>query len=128
MDLTELLTQAVEKVPGAVAISLLGVDGVAVETINGTKTLPKDGAEARPRATPAWEVELADLMLGARRAARSLRWGALRNITLETGQLTFLARMINPEYFLLLVMEQDGNMGRARFELRRVGTALAQSL
>jgi predicted regulator of Ras-like GTPase activity (Roadblock/LC7/MglB family) len=128
MELTELLSHAVEKVPGAVAISLLGVDGVAVETINGAKMLPQDGVEHRPQASQAWEVELADLMLAARRAARSLRWGALRNITLETGQLTFLARMINPDYFLLMVMNKDGNLGRARFELRRVGAALAQTL
>ena len=128
MDLTELLTGAVDKVPGAVAISLLGVDGVAVETITGSKTLPGEGNGARPRASQAWEVELADLMLTARRAARSLQWGALRNITMETRQLTFLARMINPDYFLLLVMERDGNMGRARFELRRVGAALAHNL
>jgi hypothetical protein len=47
---------------------------------------------------------------------------------METRQLTFLARMINPDYFLLLVMERDGNMGRARFELRRVGAALAHTL
>lgn len=128
MDLTELLTGAVDKVPGAVAISLLGVDGVAVETITGAKSLPGGSDGARPRTSQAWEVELADLMLTARRAARSLQWGALRNITMETRQLTFLARMINPDYFLLLVMERDGNMGRARFELRRVGAALAQSL
>jgi predicted regulator of Ras-like GTPase activity (Roadblock/LC7/MglB family) len=128
MDLTELLSSAVEKVPGAVAISLLGVDGVAVETINGAKALPQNGASLRHRATQAWEIELADLMLAARRSARSLQWGGLRNITLETGQLIFLARMINPDYFLLLVMAKDGNMGRARFELRRVGTALAHSL
>ncbi|HMA37949.1 MAG TPA: hypothetical protein VKY74_26100 [Chloroflexia bacterium] len=128
MDLTELLAGAVEKVPGAVAISLLGVDGVAVETINGAKALPQEGTERRHRASQAWEVELADLMLSARRVARSLKWGGLRNITMETGQLTFLARMINPDYFLLLILEKDGNMGRARFELRRIGATLAQNL
>ena len=128
MDLSELLSNAVEKVPGAVAISLLGVDGVAVETINGAKELPQNGANGRPRTSQAWEVELADLMLAARRSARSLRWGGLRNVTLETAQLVFLAHMINPDYFLLLVLEREANMGRARFELRRVGSALAHSL
>ena len=82
-----------------------------VETINGTKALPSDGKGPHPQASQAWEIELAKLMLTARRAARSLRWGSLRNITLETGKLTFLARMINADYFLLLVMEKEGNMG-----------------
>ena len=50
MDLTELLTGAVARVPGAVAISLLGVDGVAVETINSVK--PARMARRRGRTPP----------------------------------------------------------------------------
>lgn len=128
LDLTELLTTAVEKVPGAVAISLLGVDGVAVETINGPKLLPRDDGTLGPESSEAWEVELADLMLTAQRSARSLRWGTVDNVTMEAEAVTFLTRMITPDYFLLLVMEKEGNMGRARFELRRVGATLAESL
>jgi predicted regulator of Ras-like GTPase activity (Roadblock/LC7/MglB family) len=129
MDLTELLTGAVERVPGALAMSLLGVDGVAVETINGSKALPQpNGSRPRRRANPAWEVELAELMLSARRAARSLHWRGLRHITLETREYTCLARMINPDYFLLLVLENGANLGRARFELQRAGATLAQNL
>ena len=51
MDLTERLTEAVEQIPGAVAISLLGMDGVAVETIHGPKpwrreSMPPNGGSA----------------------------------------------------------------------------------
>jgi predicted regulator of Ras-like GTPase activity (Roadblock/LC7/MglB family) len=130
MDLTDELTEAVERIPGAVAISLLGMDGVAVETINGSKTLvgttqaslPEDGDLA------AWEVEVADLMLGARRAARSLNWGAVKNLTLETRELTFLMRIIKPDYFLLLALENEANVARARFELQRLASSIADEM
>jgi predicted regulator of Ras-like GTPase activity (Roadblock/LC7/MglB family) len=127
MDLTELLTGAVARVPGAVAISLLGVDGVAVETINSV-TPAADGAQAGPHATDAWEVELADLMRDARRATQSLDWGRLRHVTLETRRLALVARMISADYFVLLVLQPTGRLGRARVELRRVARTIADGL
>lgn len=129
MDLTERLTEAVEQIPGAVAISLLGLDGVAVETINGAKPLvgtnraSRDGDELA-----AWEVEVAELMLGSRRAAHSLNWGALKNMTLETQELTFMLRMVKSDYFLLLALENEANVGRARYELQRLATSLSAEL
>jgi predicted regulator of Ras-like GTPase activity (Roadblock/LC7/MglB family) len=128
MDLTELLAGAVEKIPGAVAISLLGVDGLAVETVTGAKTLPQNGSTPAAQDPQAWGVELADLVLAARRAADAAHWGTLRTISLETEERAFLTRLVTPEYFLLLVVQADGNLGRARFELQRVGAALAESL
>lgn len=130
MDLTEVLTEAVERIPGAVAVSLVGLDGVAVETVNGAKplvgtsqaSLPEDGD------LTAWEVEVADLMLGARRAARSLNWGALKNVTLETRELTFMMRVVKPDYFLLLAVENEANVARARFELQRLAGSLADEI
>ena len=127
MDLTELLTGAVERVPGAVAISLLGVDGVAVETINSVKPA-EDGAEAALGPTDAWEVELADLMRDARRATQSLEWGRVRHLTLETPNLALVAHMISADYFVLLVLQPAGRLGRAGVELRRVARTIADSL
>ena len=127
MDLTELLTGAVERVPGAVAISLLGVDGVAVETINSVEPA-EDGAEAGPRATDAWSVELADLMRDARRATQSLEWGRVRHLTLETPKLALVAHMVSADYFVLLVLQPAGRLGRAGVELRRVARTIANSL
>jgi predicted regulator of Ras-like GTPase activity (Roadblock/LC7/MglB family) len=130
MDLTERLTEAVEQIPGAVAISLLGMDGVAVETIHGPKPLVGTNRAARDgdEAMTAWEVEVADLMLGSRRAARSLNWGALKHMTLETQELTFMLRMVKSDYFLLLALENEANAGRARYELQRLATTLGDEL
>jgi predicted regulator of Ras-like GTPase activity (Roadblock/LC7/MglB family) len=130
MDLTERLTEAVEQIPGAVAISLLGLDGVAVETIHGSKPLVGTNRASRDgdSAMEAWEVEVADLMQGSRRAARGLNWGALKQMTLETQELTFMLRMVKSEYFLLLAVENEANAARARYELQRLATSLGEDL
>ena len=130
MDLTELLTAAVEHIPGAVAISLVGMDGVAVETVHGPKPMMGTSRAARPEEdeVAAWEVEVADLMLGARRAARSLNWGALRSLVLETRELTFMMRLVKSDYFLLLSLESAANMARARFELQRLAGSIGDEL
>jgi hypothetical protein len=36
--------------------------------------------------------------------------------------------MITPEYFLLILLKRDGNLGRARFELKKARFALAKEL
>ena len=129
MDIAALLTAAVEEIPGAVAVSLLGLDGVAVETVQGPKPLVGTSRAHGPGADlAAWEVELADLMQGARRAARSLNWGTLRQVVLETRELTFMLRMVRPDYFLLLAVQQEANMVRARFELQGLAAQIEQGL
>jgi predicted regulator of Ras-like GTPase activity (Roadblock/LC7/MglB family) len=130
MDLMERLTEAVEQIPGAVAISLLGLDGTAVETIHGAKPLVGTNRAARDGEDTlgAWEIEVADLMLGSRRAARSLNWGALKHMTLETQELTFMMRMVKSDYFLLLALENEANAARARYELQRLATSLGDDL
>ena len=130
MDLMEVLTDAVEHIPGAVAISLLGMDGVAVETVNGSKPLVGTTQASRPEDGDfaAWEVEVADLMLGARRAARSLNWGALKHMTLETRELTFMMRLVKPDYFILLALDREANLARARFELQRLASSLTDGM
>jgi predicted regulator of Ras-like GTPase activity (Roadblock/LC7/MglB family) len=130
MDLTELLTAAVEHIPGAVAISLVGMDGVAVETVNGPKPMMGTSRAAHPAEDEiaAWEVEVADLMLGARRAARSLNWGALKSLLLETRELTFMMRLVKPDYFLLLALDNAANVARARFELQRLVGSIGDEL
>ena len=39
-----------------------------------------------------------------------------------------VARPLTPDYFLVLTMAPDGNVGRARYELRVAGPKLAAQL
>ena len=127
MELSARLAAAIEQIPGAVAISVLGLDGVAVETVAGAKPLVGTSQATLPgeETLGPWELELADLMLNARRAARSLNWGPLRHVTLEARDLLFLLQPLDADYVLLLALDRAANATRARFELQQLAAALA---
>ena len=41
-------------------------------------------------------------------------------------QASILARMFSPEYFVVVAMRPDGNLGRGRYELRKAELRLAR--
>ena len=105
-----------DRVEGALAVSLIGLDGIAIESINDQR-VPLDvlGAEFGG-------------FIKSIRPNSELNTGEVLQFALVTEKyITFLSA-ITPEYFVLLVLKPDGNYGRARFELARVKESLRAEL
>jgi len=54
--------------------------------------------------------------------------GALEEFLITTANRIIVVHMINPEYFVLALLSRDGNLGRARFELKKAKYRLAQEM
>jgi predicted regulator of Ras-like GTPase activity (Roadblock/LC7/MglB family) len=50
----------------------------------------------------------------------------LEELIVSTDQRIAAIRMITPEYFVFMLLKRDGNLGRARFELKKAKFALAK--
>lgn len=96
-------------VEGAVAASVMGFDGIAVETVT-----PK----AQEMDLEALLVEYAGVLNQVRQAAEVLQTGPVSEISIGTERLTTLLRLINQDYFLVLAMRPEGNFGKGRYVLR----------
>jgi predicted regulator of Ras-like GTPase activity (Roadblock/LC7/MglB family) len=106
-----------DRVDGALAVSLIGLDGIAVETI-GDGEVPLDVLGA----------EFGGFVKSIRHANTELDTGEVRQFALVTERyITFLSE-VTPEYYILLVLRPDGNYGRARFELSKAKHALRDEL
>ena len=112
----EVLEGICNRVEGTLAASLIGLDGIAIATVNpGRVTLDVFGAEfggfvkqVRPNA--------------------ELNTGEVQQFSLVTeNYITFLSA-VTPEYFILLVLGPGGNYGRARFELAKAKELLRDEL
>ena len=112
----DVLAGIKDRVEGALAASLLSLDGIAIESIR-EDDVPLD-------------------ILGAEfgRVIRSIRpnteigTGEVRQFSLITDRyVTFLSE-VTPDYYILLVLRPDGNYGRARFELARAKDLLRDEL
>ncbi len=119
MTFTDILTDATRNVEGIVAAGLVGVDGIGVETVS------VNGDEFDAEAA---EVELAGLVGNVNRAAKALAAGNLKDVIVEAENQSYLISLVDKDYFLVLMLGPGANLGRARFEVKRVTQRLRDSL
>jgi predicted regulator of Ras-like GTPase activity (Roadblock/LC7/MglB family) len=104
------LESVVNQVDGALACSVMGFDGISVETLQ-----KEDASELELNGT--W-VEYANLLGQLRQAAESLKTGDIQEISVNSDRVLTLMRLVTPEYFLVLALRADGNYGKGRYVLR----------
>lgn len=113
----DVLAGLQERVEGTLAASLIGLDGIAVETIND-HDVPLEILGA----------EFGSFVKAIRHANTELNTGDVLQFSLVTEKyITFLSE-VTPEYYILLVLSPDGNYGRARFELSKAKHLLQDEL
>ncbi|MGZ5444815.1 MAG: roadblock/LC7 domain-containing protein [Thermoanaerobaculia bacterium] len=113
----DVLSGLQERVEGAVAASLIGLDGIAVETV-GDREIPLDVLGA----------EFGSFIKSIRHANTELDTGEVLQFSLVTEKFVTFLSEVTPEYYILLVLKPDGNYGRARFELSKAKYLLRDEL
>ncbi len=114
----QALTEIVERTEGATGALIMGMDGIAVERF----FLP-EGSEANMDVAAA---EVTSLVRSALRAGGNTGLGPLQEMFVSFEHVRILARMFSPEYFVVLTLKADSNLGRGRFELRKAELKLAR--
>jgi predicted regulator of Ras-like GTPase activity (Roadblock/LC7/MglB family) len=104
------LESVVNQVDGALACSVMGFDGISVETYQ------KDEA-GELELNGAW-VEYANLLTQLKNAADVLRTGAVTELSVNSEKVLTIIRLVSPEYFLVLALKAEGNYGKGRYVLR----------
>ncbi len=112
----QILQGICDRVEGAVAVSLIGLDGIAIESIN-TDGVPLDVLGA----------EFGGFIKSIRPNAELNTGEVLQFALVAEKYITFLSA-VTQEYFVLLVMRPEGNYGRARFELAKAKHLLRDEL
>jgi predicted regulator of Ras-like GTPase activity (Roadblock/LC7/MglB family) len=118
VDFRQHLKSILGRVEGCVGALIMGTDGIAVE-----KVLGEAGYDANLDVAAA---EFVSVVRGAERASANMGFGPLRELVVSTERFHFLLRLMAQEYFLVLALEQGGNIGRGRFELRKAELDMAR--
>jgi predicted regulator of Ras-like GTPase activity (Roadblock/LC7/MglB family) len=112
----ELLEAILERTGGLGAL-IMGTDGIAVE-----KVLGQTGNDANLDVAAA---EFTTLVRSAQRSGDDLGLGSLRELVISLDSATLVMRLLSRDYFVVLALAPDGNIGRGRFELRKAELQLA---
>jgi predicted regulator of Ras-like GTPase activity (Roadblock/LC7/MglB family) len=113
----QALQTIVANTDGSLGALIMGADGLSVE-----KFFNDEGASANLDVAAA---EFTSLVRGAARSGNDLALGELREIVVALGSVTFLMRLFSKDYFVVLAMKPEGNLGRGRYELRKAELMLA---
>ena len=114
----QTLEAIIERTEESLGALIMGTDGIAVE-----KVLGQAGTDANLDIAAA---EFTSLVRGAQRAGSDLGLGNLRELVVSLDGSIILMRLLSREYFVVLALSPEGNIGRGRFELRKVELQLAK--
>ena len=109
MAFREHLQDVCKGVDGAVACSLMGMDGIEVDShVQGDEGID----------VPSLLVELTAVLRSARDAAEAHQAGGVSEFSVSTDRLVTLGRLVTPEYFMVVALKPEANQGKARYLLR----------
>ncbi|MFN3267287.1 MAG: roadblock/LC7 domain-containing protein [Deinococcales bacterium] len=108
MELDQILTQLVNNTDGALGAALGGMDGLLIEQFSNDAKLILSSVVA----------EHSNLLRSTRVAYEvSLGAGQVDEILVSSEKLLGLTKCINPDFFVALILEPSGNIGKARLFL-----------
>ena len=119
MNFHESLEQTLNAVPGALALSLIGYDGIGIESVvQGEERVDMDNLSA----------ELTTFIRGLSTAHADLKLGRLQQVALLSPEYASILSSVTADYFLLCVMERSGYFGKARYEMKKLAWRLEGEL
>lgn len=119
MGFREHLQEVCRGVEGAIACSLMGMDGIEVDT----HVHAEAGVDVQ-----SLMVEMTGFLRTAREAALAHRAGGLEEFSLGTDRVTTVGRLVSPDYFMVVALRPEGNAGKARYLLRVTAPRVAAEL
>lgn len=105
----EKLTRVVSNIDGALGCMLIGFDGIPIDSV-WDQELPQMGAVA---------VELSNLLDKFRRL-QIYEGSEIDEVSITTGPITTLARVVGGEYLLILALSDTADVGRGQTMLRLI--------
>ena len=116
---TEHLKSVVDEVDGGVGALLMGLDGIAIDSYV---------ADGNKMDITTLGMEFSFILGQVKKASEILRLGGVNELTIKAESLVLVVRMINPDYFLAVVLGAEGNFGKCRFMMRLAQPGLLSEL
>lgn len=124
MSFAAILREIVLECGGGIGAVLMGHDGIPIDEFV-TEDVP-EGPLREDFGTAG--VEFSRILVEIRKAADGLAGGAVAETVVTLSRMTLIFRTVDDETFLALVLAPDGNLGKARYLLRRHLLSIRQEL
>jgi len=117
MSFEEILQSIVDESGGGCGAALMGLDGVAIATVSPSTGIAGDDP-LEGDVTNAG-IEFGRILGEMTKASDSLGTGPLREAVVSLARVTLIFHSVDEELILALALRPDGNLGKARYLIRR---------
>jgi predicted regulator of Ras-like GTPase activity (Roadblock/LC7/MglB family) len=128
MNFEVILRTIVEECGGGIGAALMGNDGIPIEEFTASQSpdSPATGEFGQPVEVGTAGVEFGRTLMDIRRASDALGGGPLEETIIRVKGFMLVFQPIDDENFLVLALARDGNLGKARYLIRRHVHAIRQ--
>ena len=121
MNFEAILRTIVEECGGGIGAALMGNDGIPIEEFTASKSSGSSpaGELGQPVDVGTAGIEFGRILLYIRRASDALGGGPLEETIIRVKGFTLIFQPVDDENFLVLALVRDGNLGKARYLIRR---------
>lgn len=119
MSLRDTLKEIINNVDGGLAAIIMAYDGIPIDEVV---------MEQAEFDLQLLTVEYATILKEIKRSVAVMKIGNMEEVSITTGRVQVVMRVLNDELFAALVIEKGGNFGKGRYLLRLKSFDLAQEL
>jgi len=124
MSFDLILQKIVDECGGGLSAALMGNDGIPISQVTARGVAEGEGVEDIGIAG----VEFGRILDEVRKASDSLEGGPVRECVFSLGRFSLVVHAVDAEFFLAVALRPDGNLGKARYLIRRHMIAIREEL
>lgn len=119
MDFREILKDMVQRVDGGRAAVLMGYDGIAIDEYK---------KEGEVTDIQLMGIEYSTVLKEMKHTSEILEGGEVAEVSVVTGSGMVVARAVTDDYFVMINLALDGNLGKARYLMKMAVPKLKEQL
>ncbi len=119
MGFKENLAAICSALPETYVVTLLGRDGIPLDTVSSHTT---------DIDISAYFIEMTGVFSAAIRSSEQMQTGQVAELCVKTDRVAAVLRPVGTEYYLAMALPPNGNTGKARYLMRVAAPKLLQEL
>lgn len=126
MSFRTILQTIVDESGGGLSAALMGLDGIPIEQVRASGQ--NVGLDPLRGDVTSAGIEFGRIIGDMTKASDSLGTGILEEAVVSLERVRLIFRSVEDDLMLVLALQPDGNLGKARYLIRRSLVALREEL
>ena len=117
MTFERILQTIVDECGGGFSAALMGLDGIAITHVGASQGISSDDPLSGDVILAG--IEFGRILADMKKASDALGTGQMRETMIALDRVTLIFQAVDDDLVVVLALHPDGNLGKARYLIRR---------